>query len=196
MGKASCEAAVDRGTAAHPSTRHAAKTTTVFTAERRPEPSRTNCGLVHLGGAVCRNWSFLAFVLPGLLTVLQSRRRCGRSPTRRPASCCVWAQVASLNALARSATWRTAISQSTAARGRVHTTDRGGAQRCATHRENGRARPHVPAMRHATHQHDVPTRGRVRGLQGGIAFGPALVVRQPQGIPAREAGLQVRDTGL
>jgi hypothetical protein len=67
-------------------------------------------------------------------------------PMRSPATCCVWAQSASVNALARSATWRTAVSQSTAARGRVHTADRGGAQRCATLPENvDRAhRHHVP----------------------------------------------------
>eukprot|EP01046_Picozoa_sp_COSAG06_P039017 COSAG06_NODE_4561_length_4144_cov_1.728554_1_plen_126_part_10 len=34
---------------------------------------------------------------------LQSRRRCGNSPMRSPATCCVWAQGASVNALARSA---------------------------------------------------------------------------------------------
>jgi hypothetical protein len=157
---------------------------------------------LNLRGAVCRNWSFLAFVLPSRACMLavkaqaqSTRRRAGavRRGAQPPAACgCELHHSTLLHAqqpgvrpshspqqLVVACTPRIAVEHM--------------AQRCATC-VNGRAhRHHVPVVRRAVHRHDVPARGSVRDLQGGIAVGSALVVGQPQEIPA---GLPVRDTEM
>jgi hypothetical protein len=111
-------------------------------SEGRPLSS-PQCRPSHVSSADC---SWHAGILPLQPPPIQPdiRRRemipAAQSDEGSPASC-VRAQGASLNALARSATWCTAVSQSAIARGRVHTADRGGAQSTL----RGTGAPHMAA---------------------------------------------------